>query len=111
RHSIPNPDAEWEGASGIRALAGSDRTNYPITMSVDDLGVGFSLVAQTDRAIDPHRILAYLNTAVKSLVDALERSPRTAALALKVLPEDERREVIEKFNPVQQFRQEELIQE
>ena len=36
-----------------RVLARQERTNYPITLSVDDLGEGFALTAQTDRRIDP----------------------------------------------------------
>ena len=33
----------WEG---IEVLGGEERTNYPLTLSVDDLGEGFALVAQ-----------------------------------------------------------------
>jgi amino acid adenylation domain-containing protein len=98
RHSIPNLDAQWSSASGIQVLAGQDRTNYPITVSVDDLREGFRLTAQTDRRIDPHRITGYLHEAVKSLVEALEQAPYAPALALSVLPEDEHRQVIEQFN-------------
>src|SRR6185437_12038409 len=94
-----------------RMLEVHDRTNYPITMSVDDLGEGFSLTVQADQGIDPHRILGYLKTALGSLVDALESSPGTPALSLGVLPEAEHRQVIEEFNPVQRYRQEQLLQE
>jgi amino acid adenylation domain-containing protein len=49
---------------------------------------------------------------VQSLVEALERSPDTAALKLAVLPEGERREVIEVFNATEvPYAQERLIQE
>src|SRR6185437_3988666 len=95
RHSIPNPDAEWSSAAGVRALAGSDRTNYPITMSVDDLGTGFLLTAQTAPTIDAQRLLGYLKTAVQSLVEALERAPDTQAPTLQVLPEQERLQLAE----------------
>lgn len=98
RHSIPNPDADWSSATGIRLLAIQERTNYPITMAVDDFGDGFALTAQTDRRIDPHRLTAYLHTAVQSLVDALEHSPHTPATKLAVLPPHERRRVIAAFN-------------
>jgi amino acid adenylation domain-containing protein len=111
RHIVLNPDAEWDSTPGIRSLGWQERTNYPITMSVDDLGVGFSLTAQTDRRIDPRRLLEQLSTALSSLVEALEHAPRTPALALRVLPDTERRAVIEEFNPVRQYRQEQLIQE
>ncbi|MDN4163749.1 hypothetical protein, partial [Nocardioides abyssi] len=60
RHSAAvNPNPESSG-SEIQVLAGQERTNYPITVSVDDLGEGFALTAQTDRRIDPQRITGYL---------------------------------------------------
>ncbi len=98
RHSVPNPDAEWASAEGVRLLAAQERTNYPVTMSVDDQGVGFALKAQTDRRIDPRRLTTYLHAVLRALIEALEKSPQTAALALEMLPEQERRQVIESFN-------------
>jgi amino acid adenylation domain-containing protein len=67
-------------------------------MIVDDLGDGFLLTAQTDRRIDPNRMTLYLQTAVQSLVEALERAPETPALELSILPESERRQLFEQFN-------------
>jgi amino acid adenylation domain-containing protein len=112
RHSVPNPEGDLRSASGIRVLAGQERTNYPITLSVDDLGEGFALTAQTDRRIDPQRMTGYLHTAVQSLVEALERAPQTAALALSILPQSERHQVIELFNATQvAYPQDKLIHE
>ena len=49
RHSDPNRHAQHSEASGVRVLARDDgSTNYPVAMTVDDLGEGFSLRAQTD---------------------------------------------------------------
>jgi amino acid adenylation domain-containing protein len=98
RHSAANPDAEWTKAAGIRTLGVFERTNYPLTVSVDDLQDGFALTAQTASPIDPQRVIAYLRTAVESLVEALERTPDTKALTLSILPADERRELLESFN-------------
>src|SRR6185437_11333637 len=98
RHSVPDPQDGWDSAPGIRVLAMQERSNYPIALSVDDLGEGFALTAQTDRRIDPQRLTGYLHTAVRSLVEALERQPQRAALSLSVLPEAERQQVLELFN-------------
>ncbi|HEV8331152.1 MAG TPA: amino acid adenylation domain-containing protein, partial [Steroidobacteraceae bacterium] len=98
RHSVPNSAAEWSGASGIRAIAGQERTNYPITLSVDDLGEGFALTAQTDRRVEPRRLTGYMRAAVESLVDALEHAPDVQVSTLSVLPQRERHQVIEGFN-------------
>jgi non-ribosomal peptide synthetase component F len=98
RHSAPAPDSQWALARGIQVIAGRERTNYPIAVSVDDLSEGFALTAQTDRRINPHRITSYLHTAIRSLVNALEQAPRTPALALSILPDSERRRIIDSFN-------------
>jgi amino acid adenylation domain-containing protein/thioester reductase-like protein len=110
RHSTPEPDAEWSSAPGIEVLAGQERTNYPIALAVDDLREGFALTAQTDNRIDASRILSYLQTAVHSLVASLEQAPQTPALVLAILPEHERRAVLQRFNATEsEYPRENLI--
>jgi amino acid adenylation domain-containing protein/FkbH-like protein/thioester reductase-like protein len=110
RHSVPNPEARWSGARDVRMLAVQERTNYPIVMSVDDLGDAFTLTAQTDRRVDPRRLTGYLQEAVKSLVGALEQAPHTTALSLPILPHDERYRMLEMFNATHMpYPQEKLI--
>ncbi len=92
---------QWSSAQGIRVLGTRNRTNYPITLSVDDLGDGFALAAQTDRPVDPRRLMDYLQTALHSLVAALENSPEIRVTSLSILPERERQLVIEAFNATQ----------
>ncbi len=98
RHGRADGDVDWEAAGGVRVLARYNRTNYPITLSVDDVGDGFELSVQSDAAVNPHRVIAYMKRALQSLVESLARSPQTPAVSLSVLPEDERRELIERLN-------------
>src|SRR5258708_23337839 len=98
RHSggaaqAPSPDTmqAWEG---VRWLRGEERTNYPITLSVDDLGEGFSMDAQSPVSIDPRRVCVYMRTALESLVDALETSPATAVQALELLAAPQRHRLL-----------------
>jgi amino acid adenylation domain-containing protein/thioester reductase-like protein len=98
RHTIADPQSRWSRARGIRVLATLDRTNYPVTLSVGDLGEEFKIVAQTDRRIDPRRVAGYVHTAVESLVDALESAPQTPAARLAVVPDSERTLVTRSFN-------------
>jgi amino acid adenylation domain-containing protein len=112
RHSTPGQDEGWSRTSGIEVLEGEERTNYPITISVDDQGEGFIVTAQTDSRIDPQRMVQYVCTAVCSLVEALEEAPRIPALSLSILPESERQQVLELFNATQAaYPQEKLIHE
>lgn len=99
RRGASTLEAVGASASGVRVLAWRGVwTNYPIALSVDDVGDGFSLTMQTDLGIDSVRMLGYLETAMCSLVKALEFEPQTPALALSILPDDEQRQVIGLFN-------------
>ncbi|WP_352232126.1 amino acid adenylation domain-containing protein [Xenorhabdus bakwenae] len=100
-------DSTW---AGIRILTAEERTNYPITLSVDDLGDGFQLTALTVSDIAPERINTYLATAISGLVDALVHNPQQAIRAIPVLPAAERQQLLVDFNTTQaDFPQEALI--
>ncbi|MDY6947304.1 MAG: amino acid adenylation domain-containing protein [Pseudomonadota bacterium] len=112
RHGDINVESLLGQADGVRIIGGTDRTSYPITLSVDDQGDAFGLTAQTDHRIDPQRLIGYLCTALQSLVSALESAPDAKVLSLRVLPEEEHRRVIEQFNATErQYPSEKLIHE
>ncbi len=86
----------WEGICTIRVV---ERTNYPFTMSVDDVdGEGFWLTAQTLASVNPSRICEYMQTALESLVTALETTPSTAVRNLEALPASERHQLLYAWN-------------
>ena len=87
--------AAW---SGITVLGGEERTSYPLTLSVDDLGDGFALTAQVEKPFDPRRICGFMQTALFNLVEALETAPDMAVSAIDVLPAAERRQLVEEWN-------------
>ncbi|HLL46741.1 MAG TPA: amino acid adenylation domain-containing protein, partial [Longimicrobiaceae bacterium] len=86
----------WEG---MRAIRGEERTNYPLALSVDDLGEGFRLTAQVHASIEPMRVCALVHTALERLVEALETAPAAPLRGLDVLPAAERRRVLEASMP------------
>ena len=93
------PTAEARQAwQGIRGLRGGERTNYPFALSVNDLGEGFSLDAQTSASIGPMRICEFMCTALRSLVASLETSPAMPVRTLEVLPDSERHRVLYEWN-------------
>ena len=100
RHS-QGPQAhaeEWTGWEGIEVLGGEERTNYPLTLSVDDLGDGFALTAQVADPVAPERVCGLMETALGGLVDALESTPDMPALGIEVLPAAEREQVLVRWN-------------
>jgi amino acid adenylation domain-containing protein len=83
---------------GLELLKFEERTNYPLELSVDDLGDGFMLEAQVQSPIDPQRVCAYMRTALEQLVVALEASPMSTLRSLNVLPEAERQQLVVAWN-------------
>ena len=55
---------EVASAVGVKVIArGEAWTNYPVTMTVDDIGDGFLLMAKADRCIGAERVIEILRTA------------------------------------------------
>ena len=75
---------------GVKLVRAEERTNYPIALFVDDLGADFSLTAQAPRSVDPARICGFVETALESLLRALEENPTASVRSLSVLSEPER---------------------
>jgi arthrofactin-type cyclic lipopeptide synthetase B len=81
----------WQG---IQSLAGEERTNYPLTLNVDDLGSGFELTVMTPSRIGAARLGQYMENALTALVEALEHTPQQALNRLTVLPDEERQALL-----------------
>ncbi|MFC7519054.1 amino acid adenylation domain-containing protein, partial [Herbaspirillum sp. GCM10030257] len=76
----------WQG---IEVLHTDERTNYPFSLDVDDMGDGFSLTAQVQAPVSPERVCATMHAALEQLAAALEESRETPASDLDVLPADD----------------------
>ncbi|CAG0961780.1 hypothetical protein RHDC1_00771, partial [Rhodocyclaceae bacterium] len=88
-------DAAW---ADVEVLHGEERTNYPLLLSVDDLGEGFALAVQTVSPVDPRRVCEYMAQSLASLAEALEEAPHQALSQLQVLPEAERQRLLHGLN-------------
>ena len=96
----------------MQTLHAEERTNYPLTLSVDDLGEGFNLYAQVAEEIGPARVCAFMRTALEQLVRALEDDPSAEALSLEVLSSSERDQVVYGWNATEAaFPAERCVQE
>jgi amino acid adenylation domain-containing protein len=81
-----------------QALRVMERSNYPLTLSVNDLGEGFSLSVQVEAEVGAERVCALMHTALAGLVEALEKAPERPLRNIEVLPEAERRQVVDAWN-------------
>ncbi|PBQ13913.1 non-ribosomal peptide synthetase, partial [Pseudomonas congelans] len=104
RHSAAASVSEQavQAWQGIHVLSSEERANYPLSLSVDDFGDGFSLNAQAVAGIDARRICDYMQTALSHLVEALESAPDSAVCDLPVVPETERQQLLLAFNDTAQ---------
>ncbi|WP_369075669.1 hypothetical protein, partial [Streptomyces sp. 5-10] len=104
RHSAPAAsearDEVWEG---FEPLGGEERTNYPLTVSVDDLGEGFGLTVQAVARVDAGRVCGLVERALLELVGALRSAPDTPVRELDVLPAAQRELVVHAWNAVESF--------
>ncbi|WP_439898772.1 amino acid adenylation domain-containing protein, partial [Pseudomonas costantinii] len=102
RHSaVPSAaeQAEYQYAwRGIDVIDVHERTNYPLSVSVNDLGEQFSLSALAVAAMGAEKICVYFNTVIEQLVDALEHTPSAPLNGVSMLPQAERHQVLQGFN-------------
>ncbi|MBV4511467.1 amino acid adenylation domain-containing protein [Pseudomonas sp. SWRI22] len=99
RHSAATDMAAViEVADGIQVLGAEERTNYPLTLNVDDLGEDFALTVMVDASIGAQRVAGYLHTALQSLADALEQRPDMPLCGLNILPDAERHHLLHTLN-------------
>ncbi|HYW09419.1 MAG TPA: AMP-binding protein, partial [Longimicrobium sp.] len=102
RHGTAERDARSAGVlrgwEGIQVIHAEGWTHYPLTLSVDDLGDGFWLTAQSVAPVSPARVCALMRTALDGVLEALETAPNVSLSSLSVLPEGERRQVVEGWN-------------
>ncbi|HWX00232.1 non-ribosomal peptide synthetase [Collimonas sp.] len=100
RHSMlgeasPAERAIWEG---ITQISGEERSNYPLSLSVDDLGEGFALTAQVAPEVGAVRVCGFMQMALEGLVTALEAAPERAVNSIDVMPAQERHQVVSGWN-------------
>ena len=100
RHSaVAEPsDESIEAWRGIEVRSGEERTNYPLTLNVDDLGDGFRLSVLVTGKVGAGRVCGYMQTALENLLVALEQSPDIALDSLPILPAAEREQLLVRFN-------------
>jgi non-ribosomal peptide synthetase component F len=101
RYAEPGDAQQAQGWEGIELLEGQERTNYPVTLSVDDLGEDFNLTAQTLASVGASRLCELMRVALQELAQALESEPHKAVHEIEVLTQEERRQALQDWNATQ----------
>ncbi|RWO15662.1 MAG: amino acid adenylation domain-containing protein, partial [Mesorhizobium sp.] len=101
RHNTPaamtgcGPD---DVLAGMEWLGGEERTNYPLTLSVEDYGEALGLTAQVVEPVSADRVCGYMQHVLEQLAEALEHAPNTPVRDLDILPAAERTYLLEDLN-------------
>ncbi|MCK1607143.1 non-ribosomal peptide synthetase, partial [Bradyrhizobium sp. 166] len=101
RHNTPatiSTSATDDVLSGVEWLGAEERTNYPLTLSVEDFGEALGLTAQVAEGISADRVCGYMQRTLEQVAEALEQAPNTPVRELDVLPADERAYLLEELN-------------
>ncbi|WP_186122521.1 non-ribosomal peptide synthetase [Burkholderia gladioli] len=96
RHNV-RLDAPSQWPCDVELLEAHERTNYPVTLSVEDYGDALEFAAQVIAPELPDRICAYMQHALEQLADALDAGSGSLD-HLQVVPEDERALLIDTLN-------------
>ncbi|WP_279608557.1 non-ribosomal peptide synthetase [Burkholderia gladioli] len=96
RHDV-RLDAPSQWPCDVELLEAHERTNYPVTLSVEDYGDALEFAAQVIVPELPDRICAYMQHALEQLADALDAGSGSLD-HLQVVPEDERALLIDTLN-------------
>ncbi|KAF9991343.1 hypothetical protein BGZ79_004648, partial [Entomortierella chlamydospora] len=88
RHNVKQLDTS-PGTSGMEFLDSQERTNYPFTISVEDLGDELGVTVQTIQSVDSARVCGYMQQALQGLAEALEHAPDMSVRDLEILPSEE----------------------
>ncbi|WP_416987052.1 amino acid adenylation domain-containing protein, partial [Streptomyces sp. T028] len=86
------------GGRGMRVSLAQERTNYPLAVAVDDLGVGFGVTVDVVEPGDAGLVCGLLGTAVEGLVVALGEESGVGLSGIGVLSEGERRRILAEWN-------------
>ncbi|XP_031633555.1 uncharacterized protein LOC116347188, partial [Contarinia nasturtii] len=87
-----------EPLAGVNILSSKARTNYPITLSLDDDNNNLSLTAHVVSPLSAARICGYMQQALVSLVDAFINTPQQPVRTLTVMPPEEREMLLYSWN-------------
>ncbi|RST47232.1 condensation domain-containing protein, partial [Variovorax sp. MHTC-1] len=82
------------GLEGVQVLSAEERTNYPITLSVDDHPGHFGLAAQVDASVSGRRVCESLCAALRGIVEALAAEPDKRIGDIDILNPGERAELV-----------------
>ena len=94
----PSEAAGETDRAAFEYLGSQERSNYPFTLSVDDMGDEFQFVVQVDASLSAARIAEYVKLAIERLSDALPGAGERPLAEIDILPLAERHRLVVEWN-------------
>ncbi|WP_284331106.1 amino acid adenylation domain-containing protein, partial [Dyella flagellata] len=94
-HNTAMPDEAIQHVAGIEPLRFEERTNYPITLTIEDAGHALGFISQTASPLDPGQLCDYVEQALNGLANALETAPHTPIKRLAILLPAQREQLVQ----------------
>ncbi|HVT06084.1 MAG TPA: amino acid adenylation domain-containing protein, partial [Polyangia bacterium] len=94
----PAPADGPAAGTGRVLLWNEERTNYPVTLSVDDLGEDFLFTAIVSAPVSAQRLCELIETALARLSEALAVAPERPLSEIDVLASAERQRIVSEWN-------------
>ena len=100
RHSPdPGPGQKADaGLAGIEVLFTAERSNYPLSVAVDDTGPGFEITIDAVAPAEPTEVCALLLAAVTGLARVLQEAPATPLRQIAVLSDAQHEQIVSGWN-------------
>ncbi|RPE39192.1 amino acid adenylation domain-containing protein [Streptomyces sp. Ag109_O5-1] len=102
RHSPADDTPDDTLFQGVETLDYWEQSNYPLAVSVDDLGTGasggFTFTVHAVAPIDADLVASLLATATENITNALEHEPATPFNRTDILDADQRQRVLVEWN-------------
>jgi non-ribosomal peptide synthetase component F len=84
--------------AGIEHMESMERTNYPISLSVEDFGEKLGVTANVVSALDPASICGHMEQALQSLVEAIDQKTDTDVHDLGIVGAEEKELLLNTWN-------------
>ena len=85
-------------AMGLELLSFTERTNYALELSVDDLGDGFMVEAQSRHPVDPAMLCDAVAAALEDIAAKVESEPDARTEDVRILSAAAERRLLHDFN-------------
>ncbi|PHR86354.1 MAG: hypothetical protein COA78_38060, partial [Blastopirellula sp.] len=82
----------------ITPLGSRIRTNYPVSIAVDDFGKQFAIDVKVDGVITADRMLSYFESTLENLVESLSSTLDQPVESICMIPDSEREQLIYDWN-------------